>query len=188
MNEADKFLMGGGIKGVAFPKEEFGKEFGGPIVSEPVVRQRTNFDTGKPEFYDDGKQKMQLVVHVQTPLRDPEDPEDDGVRAFYIKDQMKDAVRDALLAAGAKGVALGGELYIKCTHEVPNKRGRGYPQKIYAARYVKPNGAAFLAEPEPAPAQAMPPATVPADVLAGLTPLQRQAIAAAEQQNGTPPF
>jgi hypothetical protein len=54
-------------------------------ITAVEVRQVNSFDTGKPEFWDDGRPKQQVVVTIDTDAADPSDPEDDGVRNVYIK-------------------------------------------------------------------------------------------------------
>lgn len=140
-NDPNAFLMGGGVKSAAFPEKQYGTTVGGFIVRDPELRQQTDFDDGKPKFYDNGDPMMQIVVHVQTDLRDPSDPEDDGVRAFYIKAQMLAAVRTAVRAAGGRGMEIGGHLTITYERDEPNSRGRGKDKKIYTARYRLPTTA-----------------------------------------------
>lgn len=152
-NDPNQFLMGGGVKSAAFPEKQYGTTVGGMIVREPELRQQTDFDDGKPKFYDNGDPMMQIVVHVQTDQRDPANPEDDGVRAFYIKAQMLQAVRQAVRAAGAKGLAQGGHLTIRYERDEPNSRGRGKDKKIYSAAYRLPSpshaaNAALMGEPQ----------------------------------------
>lgn len=135
---ANDLLMGGGIKSASFPDGQYGTTVGGPIVREPEVRQQTDFDTGKPKVFDNGDPMMQIVVHIQTDLRDPADSTDDGVRALYLKAQMMQAVRDAIRAAGAKGLGVGGHLAVTYVRDEPNSRGRGKDKKIYTAAYRLP--------------------------------------------------
>lgn len=151
--DPNQFLMGGGVKSASFPEKQYGTQVGGIIVREPELRQQTDFDDGKPKFYDNGDPMMQIVVHVQTNERDPSNPEDDGVRAFYIKAQMLQAVRTAVRAAGGKGLAQGGHLTIRYERDEPNSRGRGKDKKIYSAQYRLPSPAqaanqALMGEPQ----------------------------------------
>lgn len=152
-NDPNSFLMGGGVKSASFPDQKYGTTVGGEIIREPELRQQTDFDDGKPKFYDNGDPMMQIIVHVQTTMRDPANPEDDGVRAFYIKAQMLQAVRTAVRAAGGAGLAQGGHLTIRYERDEPNSRGRGKDKKIYSAVYRVPNPAyaansALMGEPQ----------------------------------------
>jgi hypothetical protein len=81
---------------------------------------------------------MQLVVKVQTDQRDLDDSDDDGIRAIYIKAQMRQAVADAVRKAGAKGLEVGGELKVKFTGTEPASTKGFNDKKIYAAQYTKP--------------------------------------------------
>lgn len=192
--EANDLLMGGGIKSAAFPDQQYGHTVAGTIVRPPQVRQQTDFDTGKPKVFDNGDPMMQIVVQVQTDLRDPNDSTDDGVRAFYLKGQMQAAVRDAVRAAGAKGLEPGGFLAIRYEKDEPNSRGRGKDKKVYAAKYTAPaaqqaNDALMGATP-PAAAAVAPPAADINDVLAQLPPEQRAALLAqaSKAAASAPPF
>lgn len=138
-NDPNQFLMGGGVKSASFPDQKYGTTVGGEIIREPELRQQTDFDDGKPKFYDNGDPMMHIVVQVQTAERDPLNAEDDGVRAFYIKAQMLQAVRTAVRVAGGKGLAQGGHLTIRYERDEPNSRGRGKDKKIYSAVYRLPS-------------------------------------------------
>lgn len=162
---ANDLLMGGGVKSAKFPDQQYGTTVAGPIVRSPEVRQQTNFDDGKPLFFDDGSPRMQIVVQVQTDQRDPADPDDDGIRAFYIKTKMQAAVRDAVKRSGAKGIDVGGVLAITYTGDEPPPPGkRGKPSKVYSATYTPPSAAvangALMGTPAPA-AQYAPPVQAP---------------------------
>lgn len=190
--EANDLLMGGGIKSAAFPDQQYGHTVAGTIVRPPQVRQQTDFDTGKPKVFDNGDPMMQIVVQVQTDLRDPDDSTDDGVRAFYLKGQMQAAVRDAVRAGGAKGLEVGGFLAIRYLKDEPNSRGRGKDKKVYAAKYTAPaaqHANDALMDSGPA-ATAPAPAAQPdlAGVFAQLTPEQRATLLAQQNTASAPPF
>ena len=51
--------------GKTLKPDTIGETLGGTIVAVEV-RQMNDFTTGKPEFWDDGKPKNQLVVTVKT--------------------------------------------------------------------------------------------------------------------------
>jgi hypothetical protein len=155
--DADDFLMAESTPSAFRKHHSIGTVIQGTILSK-TVRQQTDFATKKPKFYDDGNAANQLVVIVQTNLREEiKDPDtgvvkvseenDDGKRAFYIKGQMKAATRDAVRAAGAKGLEIGGTLAIKWDSNKPS--GKGNPLKVYKVAYKAPGATA-----EPAPAKA----------------------------------
>jgi hypothetical protein len=186
--DANDLLMGGGIKSAAFPDQQYGHTVAGTIVRPPQVRQQTDFDTGKPKTFDNGDPMMQIVVQVQTDLRDSADDTDDGVRAFYLKGQMQAAVRDAVRTAGAKGLEVGGLLAVRYVKDEPNSRGRGKDKKVYAAKYTAPAGQAAndaLMTERPAAASQAPDMS---SVLAQLSPEQQKALFAQAQNASAPPF
>lgn len=167
MTSANDFLMSGGTTSAKFP--EIGATVTGSIIREPEVQQQRDFQTGEPKFWDDGKPMQQLQVVLSTDQRDPENPDDEGERAVYIKGQMQKAVREAVRKSGAKGLAVGGKLTVTYTADGEAK-GRLNPPKIYAAAYEPPSvSAEFLAGPAE-PEQAAPaPAATPA-APAGIDP------------------
>lgn len=143
--DPNDWLMSGGAKSAKF--ETIGTVVSGVIVSPPDVRQQTDFTTGALKVWDDGKPMMQLVVTVDTGKPDPNDPEDDGLRSFYIKGAMQAAVKDAVRKAKAKGLQVGGTLAIKYTGDgVPKQRGLN-PPKQFAAQYTPPADNFLVSDP-----------------------------------------
>ena len=140
--EANDLLMGGGVKSATFPDKQYGTTVGGLITRAPVTRQQTDYKTGEPKFFPNGDPMMQIVVQVQTDLRDPAEPLDDGVRGLYLKAQMMQAVRDAVKAVGGKGLEVGGHLAVTYVRDEPTPQGRGFDKKIYSATYRLPTGQA----------------------------------------------
>lgn len=182
-SDPNQMLLGAG-RSASFPT--VGTVIGGTVIAEPVVRERTDMGTGEVLRYKDGNPKLQVVIKVQTTLS--EDADDDGIRSFYIKDQMRAAVGKAMQAAKAKKIEIDGVLEIACVREVPSAQRGFHPQKIYEARYTPPAASAatnFFAAPQPAPQPAHQPApqpAAPASTLESMRAFQNQAMA---QQ---PPF
>ncbi len=190
-NPADSFF------GESSPSAKFdaiGTTVGGVITRIGDPMQQTDFSSGKPLTWDDGTPRMQLPVTVQTDLRDPSNPLDDGKRTLYVKGEMKKAIGAALRAAGAK-MALGGTLTVTFSGEEPTA---GYPKKLYTATYAppaagffeepaQPVAAAHVGPPPAAPQPAAPAAQpAPAGVPAGVDPqawAAFQAMQAQAQQN-----
>jgi hypothetical protein len=168
-------LMSGGHKAATFPDQQFGHVVGGPIVEKPVTTQQLDFDSRQPKFYDDGNPMWQIVVAVQA---QPGAEDDDGIRAFYLKAQMKKAVQDAVRRAGATRLEVGGELHVRYIRDEPNSRGRGKPKKIYEARYAPPGGSTPAAPPRPTGPDPSVMAQLPTDQQAKL----------AGQYSSEPPF
>ncbi|UVD40925.1 hypothetical protein [Mycobacterium phage Kashi_VT1] len=165
-NDSYDFLGGGGVPSGKFGSP--GDTVGGVIAVEPEQRQQTDYKTGDLLTWKDGSPRMQLVVTVQTDLRDPEIEDDDGKRRLFVKGEMRKAVQKAVIAAGARGLDVGGELHVTYTGD-GDKKGNLDPPKLYSATYKKPAPGAA------APAQA--------DPTAGMTPEALQALAALLPQN-----
>ena len=152
-NLLDELLSGGGK--TFFTKDDpVGRQVTG-VVKSVSVRQVTSFETGKPEFWDDGQPKRQAVITLATSERDPDDPDDDGSRNVYVK--MWGEQRKALSRAGTP--AVGDTLTVKFAGlgEAPSKGLN--PPKRYEFTLVKGSPVAeALSTPEPAAAQ---PASAP---------------------------
>lgn len=167
---ADDFLMGGSIPSAKFPT--IGATVTGRITTQPTVEQQRDYTTGEPKFWDDGKPQMQMVVTLATSDRDPDVQDDDGTRRLYVKGQMKNAIAQAVRAAGARGLEVEGVLAVKYVRDGEKKNPRFNAPKEYAARYT-PAATAQLNTPDPAPAptaapQADPWATPAAPAPAGV--------------------
>jgi hypothetical protein len=151
--DPNDWLMSGGAKSAKFP--EVGTVVKGTIVSPPTLSQQTDFTTGALKTWDDNKPMMQLVVTIATDERDPDEPDDDGLRSLYVKGAMQAAVKDAIRKAGAKGLEVGGTIAVKYTGDgVAKQRGMN-PPKQFACQYQAPAAKAaedFLASDVPADA------------------------------------
>ena len=205
---ANDLLMGAGVPGVKFP--EPGTSITGVICAEPEARQQTDFSTGEGLTWPSGDPKMQIVVRLQTQLRD--NPDDDGIRALYIKGKsLTTAVRDAVRKTGANGLEVGGTLTVTYTGDGTSEHKGINPPKLYTAAYTPPAAAAIndtlglsatpqaagqapttaptVAAPAAAPAApaaAAPPAqaAVTPEVLAALGNLPPEALEAIKAQIG----
>lgn len=171
MTDANDILMGGGGP-AAWKFEDPGTTRVGTVAAPPQARQEREYDRNNPgggelKFFPSGDPIMGVIVEVQTAERDPSNAEDDGRRTFYIEGRyIKEAVRNAVRAAGAPGLEVGGQLSVTFTHrEDPmDKRSR----KFWNVTYTPAGNGALMggdsaqapaAAPAPAPApQAAPPA------------------------------
>lgn len=181
--------------GKTFKFDGVGVSITGTVAAAEVMQKR-NFDSGEPEFWSDGKPVQQIRITLDTDLRDPSDPEDDGQRSIYVKgwgDQLR-ALRSAIKAAGADDIEPGGKFTATYVRDGDLPAGkRGFPPKVYEYTYAKPSTTAgLIGDPTPTPqaqpAQQPPTQAAPAaaDPLAALTPEQRAAVAAmAAQQSGS---
>lgn len=202
--DANELLMGGGVKAISWKDHQIGHTVIGTIAEEPKAKQMTKYDSTELDFWPSGDPKMQIVVTLATDLRDPGVDDDDGRRALFIEPRMMTPVREAVRAAGAKGLSVGGKLAVRWISGSGEGKGNA---RQFAAEYqppqVDPGGlisggasaqpAAAVAAPPaggmlgamgtttapPAPAQAGPPPGVDPAVWAGLPDTQRAAILAA---------
>ena len=152
MSDANDFLFGGG--GGAAKFEEVGDTVEGEITDVKVTQQ-TSMEDNTPLTWPDGSPRKQLVITLQTDLRDNDD--DDGIRRVYAKGgnyeaasgtgtSMKDAVAEAVKKAGAKSIETGGRL--KIGHSgIGKKTNRGFSApKLYRAVYEPPKASVSAAE------------------------------------------
>jgi hypothetical protein len=158
----NEWLLSTGIRSASF--QNVGDSVVGFIVHQPEVQQQRDFETGEPKFWSDGNPMMQLRVVLQTEVRDPEDPEDSGERALYVRGNMQRAVAQAVRQAGAKGLEVGGKLLIKYSGDgKATRRGLNAP-KLYEARYRQPSPEATRVPEPPNGQQPAEPAAVQATV------------------------
>lgn len=133
--DANSFLMGSGGDYLKF--DQLGVIQGGRILSTKVSQQ-TEYKTDKPLFWPSGDAKMQLIVTLQTDLRNPSNPADTGLRDLYVKGKnLTAAVRDAVKSAGASGLAEGGMLQV-CYVGDDHTSDAAVKPKMYQGRYVPP--------------------------------------------------
>lgn len=104
--------------------------------------QQTDFKTRAPVFYDNGQPKMQIVVTGYTSERNPDTPNDDGLRRLYVKGQARVAVREAVLEANADGLEIGGALALVWYDDKPAEQPGMSPQKLHRAQYQRPTAGA----------------------------------------------
>jgi hypothetical protein len=127
-------IMGGGAPSVKWPTP--GTKVVGEIVNLTTAQQ-TDKETGDLKFWKDGRPKMQVVATLQTDERDPEILDDDGQRRLFVSSwRMRNAIADAIRAAGARGLEVGGKLAVQFTDT--EDAGTSIPAKRYVAQYKPP--------------------------------------------------
>lgn len=183
---AESFLLGGEGIPSAFNKEDgAGTRRGGTITEQPELRQQTDFETGELLTWDDGSPRMQLIVTVQTDLRDPANPEDDGRRRFYIKGDLQKATRDTLRAQKSRGLEVGGQYFVtRIGQDEPKKRGMSGAW-LHKVEYT-PAAATFFDSPSEQPAAAA--TTPPAAAAPSTPPAPATTTTAAVPAAGTMPY
>ena len=94
----DDVMQGGAPS--AFSKDDpIGTSVEGEIV-EIRAEQQTDFTTGEPLYYPNGKAKPQVVIHLQTTMTDPNRIGDSGIRGVYVKGYNIGQLRLACRQAG----------------------------------------------------------------------------------------
>ncbi|PPG38649.1 hypothetical protein [Rathayibacter sp. AY2B5] len=153
-----------------------GETITGTITRAPSERQATKYKTTDLDFWPSGDPKMQIQVPLQTTLR--VDPDDDGVRTLYVTKSKGDsrfrAIAEAIAAAGAGDLAVGGILTVTYTGNDPQSQNPANPKKLYTATYAAP--ASGFAQPAPAaaPQQQQAPAGFPSQAIPQQAPQQQQ--------------
>jgi hypothetical protein len=144
MSDINDFLFGGTGKAAKF--EEEGDMVVG-VITDAKTSQQTSMEDNTPLTWPDGSPRMQLVITLQTDLR--EGDEDDGVRRLYAKGgryevmtgsgtSMKDAIAEAVKRAGSRTLDEGGRLTVAYTGS-GKKTNRGYSApKLFKAKYEAP--------------------------------------------------
>jgi hypothetical protein len=141
-DDVNDFLASGGIPGAKF--DAIGDKVKGVVVASQVVAQK-DFETGAVERWEDGTEKKQVIVDLQTEVRDSKIDSDDGMRRLYCKANLLTALRTALRAAGAP-LENGGELEVEYTADgTPPKKGFSAP-KLYKAVYTPPTAKPITAD------------------------------------------
>lgn len=140
-DDANAFLMGAGGKSATFHDQ--GDEVWGSIVHYEL-RQQTDFDSKALKVWDDGNPMMQVVVTLQTNAQD--DVDDDGLRKVYVRGQMTRALSIAVAKAEARGIAVGGQLFVRyVSDDEPRSKGMS-GAKQYFVKYEPPTLAVVAEE------------------------------------------
>jgi hypothetical protein len=118
----------------------FGDVITGKICEEPFTQQQTD-QKGERKTYDNGDPMLQLVVTLQTDMRDPDIEEDNGKRRLYVKGAtphcLRNAVAQAVREAKCKGLDVGGDLTVVYTHDAKTEYGSDARQ--FTATYAPPS-------------------------------------------------
>ena len=142
-------LLAGGAPAAKFPT--IGTTVKGTVLKAEVTQQ-TDFDSGEPKFWDDGKPMLQIVLTIQTDERDPDIVNDEGERRLFIKGQMLQAFRTALRAVGARDITPGDMIAVQYVGDGEAKRRGLRPPKQYAVQVKKGSPTADLLGGQDTPA------------------------------------
>lgn len=140
MNSDIKGFLFGGAVAAKFPK--IGYTVTGTVESFKM-QQQTNYDTGEPEFWKDGSPRMQLVITMQTDEEGSFDedgnpkevPNDDGLRALYVKGMLQRRLGKALKDANSD-LEEGGQITVKRIKNAPKTNPKFKAPYDYEVTYV----------------------------------------------------
>jgi hypothetical protein len=130
--DPNSLIMGSGARSAKFAAH--GDRVWGTIMSSKT-RQQTDIQ-GQLKFWDNGEPMMQVVVTLLTELQ--EDDEDDGLRSVYVKGQMLNALRSAIVKAGERGIGDGGKLLVQYTGDAEPRQKGFSGAKQYYCKYEPP--------------------------------------------------
>lgn len=127
-------LNGKSVPSISFKDAKVGDSFTGTIVGAEVAQVR-NYETGDPEFWEDGKPKTQIVVTLATTYSD--NAEDDGERKVYLFGQKLQAAKAALKEAGLDRLENGTKFTITYSGTKPSSNKKYNDVKLYSISLVK---------------------------------------------------
>ncbi len=133
---ADELLFSSGPKAFSFDGP-IGTKVEGTIVKKDVA-QRRDMDSNELLFYLDGNPKNQVVLTLQTSLRDPSIQGDDGLRRWFLSDEAKKQLAKAVRAAGGTSLQVGAHVSGEFIREekVGNSK---FKTKFYKVDYTPKN-------------------------------------------------
>lgn len=140
----DLFSNAGGYESSFKKGTPIGTVVAGEVTHVEAV-QFKDYESDELEFWDDAKTqpKMQMRIVVNTGVLDPMVENDTGERAIYIKwwGDQRTACMDAVKAAGAKSVEVGGKFAAKLMGTKPTTSNTGKAlndAKIFGYQYQPP--------------------------------------------------
>ena len=101
-------------------------------------RQQTDFITGEPITWADGKPKMQFIFYGI-------DQDTQEETRIFSKPKMQKAISAALEEAGCT-LEVGGILAVKYTEDLPPSKVGKHPAKNFVAKYQPPKPASISAD------------------------------------------
>jgi hypothetical protein len=107
----------------------------GVVVDKRQAQQTT--PDGALKTFDNGDPMMQVIITLQTEVRDPAIDGDDGTRRLFAKGNMIAAIRDAVKEANPGDATailnIGDQLAIEYTGDGEQKKRGFSPPKLYRA-------------------------------------------------------
>lgn len=128
--------LAGGGPALKFPSP--GTAYTGVVAREIVnsdVEQQVDPATGRPEFFRDGRPKLQMRVPIKLRAL-PGYPH--GTAEWYVREQARDALVHAMAYAGARPGPPEAGAGIHVGYVGDRRTFNGHPMKIYDALYLPP--------------------------------------------------
>lgn len=132
--DPNALLAGESVPSISFKDAKVGESFTGTITALETAPVR-NYETGEPEFWDDGNPKLQIVVTLDTEYGDG--AEDNGKRKVYLFGQKLAAAKQALKDADMKKMELGTKFTITYSGTKPSSNKKYNDVKLYTIALVK---------------------------------------------------
>jgi hypothetical protein len=133
--DPNDLLSSKSVPSVSFKDAKVGDSFTGTITNLETAQVR-NYDSGEPEFWDDGKPKLQIVVTLDTDYIDPELEGDDGTRKVYLAGQKLTAAKQAMKEAGIQKLEKGFKFTISYVGTKPSSNKKYNDVKLYGIAIV----------------------------------------------------
>lgn len=118
------------IPSISFKDVKVGTSFTGTITDLRTVQVRS-YDTGEPEFWDDGKPKLQIEVTLATSYLDASLEGDDGTRRVYLFGQKLAAAKQEMKNKGFSKLEKGMKFTISFVGEKPASNKKYNNVKLY---------------------------------------------------------
>lgn len=133
--DPNDLLSSKSVPSVSFKDAKVGDSFTGTITDLETAQVR-NYDSGEPEFWDDGKPKLQIVVTLATDYIDPTLEGDDGTRKVYLAGQKLTAAKQAMKEAGIQKLEKGFKFTIAYVGSKPSSNKKYNDVKLYGISIV----------------------------------------------------
>jgi uncharacterized protein with beta-barrel porin domain len=132
--DPNSLLNGKSVPSISFKDAKVGDAYTGTITALETAQVR-NYESGEPEFWEDGNPKLQIVVTLATSYGDG--AEDDGERKVYLFGQKLQAAKAALKEAGLTKLEIGSSFTITYSGTKPSSNKKYNDVKLYSIAIVK---------------------------------------------------
>ena len=131
--DPNDLLSGKSVPSISFKDAKVGDAYTG-IITDLETAQVRNYETGDPEFWEDGNPKLQIVVTLATEYGD--NVEDDGERKVYLFGQKLQAAKAAMKEANVTKLEKGFTFTITFAGEKPSSNKKYNNVKLYGITIV----------------------------------------------------